>query len=145
MAAVHTAVSDHSASPNLFELTYEDTKITYVSAAPGGAPRLLYDGPMGEHVFEGDDIQTFRSARGLEVSVTLDRFSQLRENTLTVFLPDLELEDAGGELSFRTVGIHATRRRPIVTDAGETTSKPLELDGLARNIELHGAGATVLL
>ncbi|MGH2943963.1 MAG: hypothetical protein ACRDLN_14440 [Solirubrobacteraceae bacterium] len=145
MAAVQTAVRDPSPGPNLFELTYEDTKITYVPGSPDGAPRLHYDGPMGEHVFEGDDIQTFRSARGLEVSVTLDRFSHLRENTLTVFLPDLELEERSDELSFRTVGIHATRRRAIVSDAGQMTSKPLELDGLARNIELHSAGATVLL
>jgi hypothetical protein len=145
MTAVQTAGPSHSAVPNIFELTCEDTKITYVPVGFGGAPRLHYDGPMGEHVFEGDEIQTFRSARGLEVSVTLDRISHLRTITLTVFLPDLQFEDATTELSFQTVGIHATRRRAQVSDIGEGSSKPLELAGLARNIAFQGSGAPVLL
>ena len=89
MTAVQTVGPTQTAGPNIFELTYEDTKITYVPVGSGGAPRLEYYGPMGEQVFEGDEIQTFRSARGLEVSVTLDRISILRTSTLTVFLPDL--------------------------------------------------------
>jgi len=146
MAAVQTAGRGQTAGPNIFELTYDDTKITYSPSALGGAPRLHYDGPMGEHSFSGDEIQTFNSARGLEVSVTLERFSRLRLITLTVFLPDLEFEDPTAELSFRTVGIHATRRRAMASDVGEMiTSEPLELDGLARNIEFQNSGATVLL
>jgi hypothetical protein len=129
----------------MFELTYEDTKITYAPVGFGGAPRLHYDGPLGEHAFEGEEIRTFRSARGLEVSVTLDRISHLRTITLTVFLPDLEFEDATTELTFETVGIQATRRRSTVSDIGEGSSKPLELAGLARNIEFQQAGSTVLL
>jgi hypothetical protein len=145
MTAVQTAGTSHNAVPNIFELTYEDTKITYAPVGFGGAPRLHYDGPMGEYVFEGDEIQTFRSARGLEVSVTLDRISHLRTITLTVFLPDLKFEDATTELRFETVGIHATHRRAQVSDIGEGSSKPLELAGLARNIEFQGGGAPVLL
>jgi hypothetical protein len=138
MTAVQTAGPTDKAGPNVFELTYEDTKITYVPVGFGGAPRLEYSGPMGDHVFEGDEIQTFRSARGLEVSVTLDRISILRTITLTVFLPDLEFEDATTELSFTTVGIHKTRRRAQVSDVpGDGSSKPLELAGLARNIDFH--------
>ncbi len=145
MTTVQTAGPSHAVEPNVFELTYEDTKITYVPVGFGGAPRLHYDGPLGEHVFQGDDIQTFRSARGLEVSVTLDRISILRTITLTIFLPDLEFEGATSELSFQTVGIHQTRRRAKVSDIGEGSSKPLELAGLARNIEFQSVGSTVLL
>lgn len=145
MRAVQTAEPGRTAVPNVFELTYEDTRITYVPVGIGGAPRLHYDGPMGEHAFEGDEIQTLRSARGLEISVTLDRISILRTITLTIFLPDLEFEDATTELSFQTVGIHATRRRAKVSDIAEGGSQPLELAGLARNIELRNAGSTVLL
>lgn len=146
MAAVQTtAGQSHTAVPNIFELTYEDAKITYVPVGYAGVPSLRYDGPLGEHLFEGDEIQTFRSARGLEVSVTLDRISHLRTITLTVFLPDLEFEDATTELSFTTVGIHATRRRARVSDIGEGSSKPLELSGLARNIQVQQSGSTVLL
>ena len=140
MAALQTA------GPNLFELTFEDTKIMYSTGVLEGSPRLDYSGPMGKYSFEGDEIQTFNSARGLEVSVTLDRVSHLRTITLTVFLPDLELPDDTGELSFRTVGIHSTRRRAMTSNVGEPlTSEPLELDGLARNIEYQKAGAPVLL
>jgi len=141
MSAVHT-----TAGPRIFELTSTDTKITYAPEALDGAPQLHYDGPMGEYTFAGDEVQTFSSARGLEVSVTMNRISHLRTVTLTVFLPDLEFEDPSAELSFHTVGIHATRRRRMTGDiGGELTSEPLELEGLARNIEYQAAGSTVLL
>lgn len=139
-AAVQT-----TAGPNIFELVTDDTKITYTPNAFDGAPRLHYDGPMGEYNFEGEEIQTLNSARGLEISVTMDRISHLRTITLTVFLPDLELEDPTAELSFHTVGIHATRRRAMTTDVGEMTSKPLELEGLARNIGFQNTVSPVLL
>lgn len=124
-----------TAGPNLYELHYEDTKITYSPDAFGGSAQLHYAGPMGEHSFEGDEIQTWRSARGLEISVALDRVSHLRTITLTVFIPDMELEDPEAELRFHTVGIHATRRRSITSDiAAAMTSEPMEFDGLARNV-----------
>ena len=146
MTAVQTAGQSHTAAvPNMFELTYEDTKITYVPVGFDGAPQLDYEGPMGLHHFEGDEIKTFRSARGLEISVTLDRISILRTITLTIFLPDLEFEDATTEITFQTVGIHTTRRRAKVSDIAEGSSEPLELAGLARNIELQQSGSTVLL
>jgi len=145
MTTVQTAGPSHTAGPNVFELTCEDTKITYVPVGFAGVPRLEYDGPMGSHVFEGAEIQTLRSARGLEVSVTLDRISHLRTTTLTVFLPDLAFEPATTDLRFETVGIHATRRRAMVSDIGEGSSKPLELTGLARNFEFQNAGSPVLL
>ena len=136
-------VAVQSAGPTLFELTYEDTKIVYSPGALDGSPSLHYAGPMGRYSFEGDEIQTYNSARGLEVSVTLDRVSHLRTITLTVFLPDLDIEDTTDELSFRTVGIHSTRRR---AKTGEPlTSVPLEFEGLARNIEYQASGTTVLL
>ena len=143
MTTVQTAGQSHSAVPSVFELTCEDTKITYEPVGPGGVPRLHYEGPMGIHVFEGDEIQTFRSARGLEVSVTLDRISILRTITLTIFLPDLEFEGATSELSFQTVGIRTTRRRATVSDTPEGGSEPLQLAGLARNSEFQSS--TVLL
>ena len=134
--------------PNLFEFVHEDTKITYSTGERGDDPRLIYSGPMGRHTFRGDEIEARESARGLEVSVTLDRVSHLRTITLTVFLPDLELDETTDELSFSTVGIHSTRRRAMSssTRLGATImSEPLEFEGLARNIEYQASGATVLL
>jgi hypothetical protein len=141
-------VAVQSAGPTLFELTHEDTKIVYAPGALDGSAELHYDGPMGKYSFAGDEIETHNSARGLEISVTLDRVSHLRTFTLTVFLPDLELEDTGDELTFRTVGIHSSRRRAMSASArvgASLTSEPLEFEGLARNIEYQASGATVLL
>jgi len=132
-------------SPNLFELNYEDTKIVYALDEIDGAPRLEYSGPMGRHSFEGDAIRTESSARGREVSVTLDGVSHLRTITLTVFLPDMEF-DGPSEASFRTVGIHATRRRSMMAGPGaEFTTEPLEFDGMARLIEFRAAESPTLL
>ncbi|HUR84309.1 MAG TPA: hypothetical protein VMY78_03115 [Solirubrobacteraceae bacterium] len=131
--------------PNLFELSYEDTKIVYAVDETSGSPRFEYTGPMGRHSFEGDAIRTESSARGREVSVTLDGVSHLRTITLTVFVPDVELRDAS-ELSFRTVGIHATRRRSIRDAPGaELTTEPLEFEGLAKLIEFRAAESPALL
>jgi hypothetical protein len=131
--------------PNLFELSYEDTKIVYALDENSGAPRLEYSGPMGRHSFEGDAIRTENSARGREVSVTLDGVSHLRTITLTVFLPDVVL-DVSSELSFRTVGIRATRRRSMTEGPGaEFTTEPLEFDGLAKLIEFRAAESPTLL
>ncbi|MDQ1686909.1 MAG: hypothetical protein QOC82_3646 [Frankiaceae bacterium] len=131
--------------PNLFELSYEDTKIVYALDETSGAPRLEYSGPMGRHSFEGDAIRTEDSARGREVSVTLDGVSHLRTITLTVFLPDVQF-DGSNELSFRTVGIHATRRRSMMDGPGaEFTTEPLEFDGTAKLIEFRALEAPTLL
>jgi hypothetical protein len=131
--------------PNLFEFVFEDTKITYAPGLFGGEPRLSYSGPMGRHTFAGEEIQAVESARGLEVSVTLDRVSHLRTITLTVFVPDVEL-DGEDQQSFQTVGIHATHRRSLSGGAGAAlTFEPLEFDGLARLIEFRAAEAPQLL
>jgi hypothetical protein len=136
-------VAVQSAGPYLFELTHEDTKIEYIPGSVDGRPKLNYSGPMGRYSFEGDEIQTYEGARGLEISVTLDRVSHLRENTLTVFLPDIQLDDSD-ELSFHTVGMHSTRRRGITRPGEPLSSEPLEFEGLVRNFA-YQQGATVLL
>lgn len=134
-----------SQCPNLFELFCEDTKITYSPGAFGHEPRLSYAGPMGRHSFSGDEIQSFDSARGLEITVCLDRVSHLRTITLTVFVPDMVL-DGTTEQSFHTVGIHATHRRGLTGAPGLTlSSEPLEFDGLARLIEFRAAEAAQML
>ena len=131
--------------PNLFEFVYEDTKITYAPDVFGGDARLTYSGPMGRHTFSGDEIQTVESARGLEVSVTLDRVSHLRTITLTVFVPDLEL-DGEDEFTFHTVGMHETSRRSMKGGSGAAlTSEPLEFNGMARIMEFRAAEASQLL
>ena len=99
--------------PNLFEFVYEDTKITYV---PGRVRRRAAaelqrpDGPP--HASRATRSRPSRARAGSRSRVTLDRVSHLRTITLTVFVPDLEL-DGDDEQSFHTVGIHATHRRSM--------------------------------
>jgi hypothetical protein len=131
--AVETQRSD------LYELSCEETRITFLS---GPEPRARYSGPLGEHTFEGDGLRLHDSARGLEVSFSLE--SHLQTVTLTVFVPELAL-DADGEQRFRTVGIHSTQRRTIAGGPGAIMSAaPLDVDGVARIIE-YGAGQSALL
>ena len=137
-------VAVQMSGPKLFELTHEDTKIVYSPGALDATPSLHYVGPMGRYSFEGDEIETHRSARGLEISVTLDRVSHLRTYTLTVFVPDLELD--ADEMSFHTVGINSSRRRAMTSKIGAAlTSEPIEFEGLARNIEYQASGMSILL
>jgi hypothetical protein len=136
-------VAVQSAGPYLFELTHEDTKIEYIPGSRFGRPKLNYSGPMGRYSFEGDEIQTYQGARGLEIRVTLEGVSHLRTNTLTFFVPDIELDDSD-ELTFHTVGMHSTRRRGIARSSEPLSSEPLQFEGLARNFAF-GQGATVLL
>lgn len=137
------AVQTHG--PNVFEFVHEDTKITFSPGALDHNAVLDYSGPMGRYRFSGDEIQSCESARGLEVSVTLDQVSHLRTTTLTVFVPELELDDAA-ERTFRTVGIHATHRRAINGRLGVAlSSEPLEFDGLARLVEFRSAESPQLL
>jgi hypothetical protein len=129
-------------TPHLFELRYEETKIIFVPAAAEGAARVLYSGPLGEHRFEGDDLQLHDSPRGLEVSVKLD--THLQTVTLTVFVPELSFGDEP-EQAFHSVGIHATQRRTIAGGRGASmTSKPLELEGVARLLEYGASGSALL-
>jgi len=130
-------------NPSLYELSYEDTKITYTAAATlAGSPRLRYSGPLGEHSFEGDAIELHESARGLEVSVKFETHLQMM--TLTVFVPELVLGDAS-EQRFHTVGIHTTQRRIFAGGPGaDMTTQPLELEGIARLLEYGAPEATLL-
>lgn len=131
--------------PNFFEFVHEDTKITYSPGRGIAEPWLNYAGPLGKYCFAGEDVQASESARGLEISVVLDRVSHLRTFTLTVFVPEVVLDEAT-ELSFRTVGIHATHRRNIRGGRGAAVScEPLEFDGMARLIEFRAAEAPQLL
>jgi hypothetical protein len=128
--------------PDLFELTCDETKITFVPAASGSAPRVQYSGPLGEHAFEGDALQLHDSARGLEVSFSVD--THLQTVTLTVFVPELEFGDAP-EQRFQTVGIHTTSRRTIAGGPGAfMTAAPLEVEGVARLLEYGSTGPTLL-
>jgi len=125
--------------PDLYELSCEETKITFV---PGASPRVLYSGPLGQHAFEGDDLQLYDSARGLEVSFSVD--SHLQTVTLTVFVPELVLDDSA-EQRFHTVGIQAIQRRIKAGGPGAImTAAPLEVDGVARLAAYGAAGPTLL-
>ncbi len=128
--------------PDVYELSYEETKITFEPGLSGATPRVLYSGPLGEHAFEGDDVQLHDSARGLEVSFSVD--THLQTVTLTVFVPELELADRDEE-RFHTVGIHSTQRRATAGGTGAImTAAPLEVEGIARLLRLGAAGPTLL-
>jgi hypothetical protein len=132
----------HTQGPRFYEFSYEETKITFVPGLSRDAARVVYSGPLGRHTFEGDDLQLHDSARGLEISFSVD--THLQTVTLTVFVPELVLGDRSEE-RFETVGIHSTQRRTIAGGPGTfMTAARLEVEGIARHAEMGAAGPALL-
>lgn len=120
-------------NPNLFELSYGETQISYSTSSITGPPQFSYSGPKGIHNFSGDEIQTLSSALGTEVTVTLEAVPDLHTITLTVLLPAITLSP-GDEESFETVGIFTTSKTTIAgppTGVAQTYES-IALDGVAK-------------
>jgi hypothetical protein len=119
-------------APNLFELSCDDTQITYSTSSISGEPQLSYSGPKGEHSFSGDDIETLTSALGTEITVTLETIADLHALTLTLLLPDVRIEP-GGEEKMETVGIYTTNATTIAGPPPVVQSyEVVALDGIAK-------------
>ena len=122
--------------PNLFELAYGDTQISYSTSSIDGRPRFNYSGPRGEHSFAGDEeIATLETALGTEVTVTLESIPDLRTVTLTLLIPDI-LVEPGGEAEFDTLAIFTTASTTIAgpPPGPAQTYEPLALHGVAKHV-----------
>lgn len=104
-------------APNIYEVSGEDTQITYSTTSIDGSPRFSYDGPKGEYSFSGDEIRTLDSELGTEVTVTLEDVADLHLVTLTLLLPEMWVAPRTGQ-EFRTIAIYTTKEEPVTYKAG---------------------------
>ena len=120
--------------PNLFQISCEDTQITYSTSSFAGPPHFSYSGPKGEDSFSGEEIQSLGSALGTEHTVMLEAVPDL--HTVTVVLPDIRLS-SGEEQSFHALGILTTNETTIAgPPAGAAqTYEVITLDGVAKLVE----------
>ena len=103
--------------PNTYELSCDDTQITYSTTGADGKPTFSYSGPKGQHSFSGDEIQTLDSALGSEVTVTLEDIADLHIITLTLLVPEMWVAPHSG-IEVRTIAIVTTKEEPITAPVG---------------------------
>jgi hypothetical protein len=131
--AQHTLVE-----PNQYELSGDDTSITYSMSGVDGKPTLTYSGARGEHNFAGDEIRTLDSDLGTEVSVTLEDIADLHLITLTLLIPEMWIAPRAGE-EVRTIAILTTKEEPLTEKIGMPAAREqyavVRLDGEGRLVE----------
>lgn len=120
---------------NLFELSFDETQLTYSTSSINGQPRLSYTDADGAHSFAGDEIETQATKLGTEVTVTLEAIPDLRTVTLTLLLPSFKLDD-DLESEFETLAIRTTNHTTIAgPPAGPGQSyEAITLHGVAKSV-----------
>jgi hypothetical protein len=103
--------------PNTYELSGDNTKIAYSTTGADGQPTFSYSGAKGEHSYSGDEIQTFDTALGTEVTVTLEDVADLHLVTLTLLIPEMWVAPHAG-IEVRTLAIFTDKEEPITAPVG---------------------------
>jgi hypothetical protein len=103
--------------PNLYEVSGDETQISYSTSSSDGSPQLSYSGPKGDLSFSGGEIEAVDTALGTEVTVTLEDVADLHVITLTLLIPEMWVVPESG-LEFRTIAIIVTREEPLTGRLG---------------------------
>jgi hypothetical protein len=108
-------------SPNFFELTGSDVRLTYALDRAG--KHLTYKGPEGERTFGDQDIDSLDTPHGSLLTVQLKAIPDLETLDLTLLLPTINLPAPGdvvlrpplvaGPERFSTLAILTTTRTSI--------------------------------
>ena len=125
--------------PNLFDLRDDRTRttISYSTSSIGGRPQFGYSDPRLQRSFQGSEIRTTHSEIGTLVSVTLESIPDLRTLTVTLIVPEINLERT--EATFATTAILTTHRTsiggPALVKGAVETYRTISLQGTARVIQ----------
>jgi hypothetical protein len=124
--------------PNTYELSGDNTQITYSTTGIDGKPTFTYSGARGEHSCSGDEIETLDSALGTEVTVTLEDVADLHIITLTLLVPEMWIAPHAG-MEVRTMAIFTTKEEPITAPVGLPAVREqygvVSLDGEGRLVD----------
>lgn len=129
---------DELIQPNVFELASERAHIEYFASSISGQPQLYYRDEQFDLSFTGEEIAKLPdSPVGTVVTVTLERQPDRHTLTLTLVVPDINLEDEAS--SFSTLAILTTHRTslagPSLVKGALQTYEVLLLRGSARLVE----------
>lgn len=129
------AIENETTQPNLFELTGEYTQITYSTTSFTGQPQFHYQDQQREVNVTGDDIRPLETEIGTQVTVTLEVISDLHTLTVTLLVPQINL-DGGNESPLSTLAILTTDRTSIggpgLVEGQLQTYEAVALEGTAR-------------
>lgn len=125
---------------NHFEVTGEETTITYDTTSMTGTPRLSYEGPFGTLDFEGDEIATEMCAPlGRLVTVIVQQRPDADVTRLSMLLPEIHLLDGDQPTPFATLAIVTTDRTTIggpgLIDGPLQSYEAVALDGTASIVQ----------
>jgi hypothetical protein len=125
-----------SPEPNLFELQYGDTQLTYSTGSFAGPPQLSYKGPEGELSFSGEEIESDTGTLATEITVTLDTVPDLHTITFTVLLPSFNMPEEG-DSEFDTIAIKTTNRTTIAgpPKGAAQSYEAVTMHGLAKSVD----------
>jgi hypothetical protein len=103
--------------PNLYEVSGDETQISYSTSSSDGSPQLSYSGPKGDLSFSGGEIEAVDTALGTEVTVTLEDVADLHVVTLTLLIPEMWVAPHAG-IEVRTLAIFTDKEEPITAPVG---------------------------
>jgi len=127
--------------PNQFDLRGvgskdKDVHITYSTSSIAGKPLFNYTDSKGTHNFMGSQIRTQETEIDIMVTVTLEVIPDLHTITLTLIVPDINLEDCA--VQFKTIAILTTHKNtiggPCLVKGALQTYEVIELQGTADSV-----------
>ena len=141
-----TAVAATYAQPNLYELTGHQVHIRYSTSSLTGEALLSYRDAQRNLSFHGDQIRVAPSEIGRLVTVTLGQVPDLQSTTLTLLIPDINLDS--DVVLFKTSAITTTHKTtiggPDLVGGAIQTYKTMILRGQASQVNfLQGPGSGV--
>ncbi|HJT59633.1 MAG TPA: hypothetical protein VJ761_24200 [Ktedonobacteraceae bacterium] len=128
-------MTQQSAAPTLYELKGHDLHLTYSTTTITGQAQFEYQGALGAHTLNGNEIRTQESELGTLVSVTLVPTVDATSVTLTILIPSFNLGNQN-EQSFKTLAIQATHAGPDTFQVGARESYEV--------FHVHGTAKLVL-
>jgi hypothetical protein len=131
-------IGNESTQPNHFELAGEYTQITYSTTSITGQPQLHYQDQQRDVNVTGDDIRSLETEIGTLVTVTLEVIPDLHTLTLTLLVPQINLND-GNESPLSTLAILTTHRTSIggpgLVEGQLQTYEAVALEGTASLVQ----------
>ena len=123
---------------NLYEVNGGGVRVSYATTSLNGLPRLSYHERGVDAEFIGDEISTERTGLGSEVTVVLKSTEDLEAVTVTLLIPEINMDAESEVVHFSTVTIWTTNHTSIggpgMVHGPLRTYRAKELRGTAKRV-----------